>query len=125
MTKTMLAILALAFAMAMPALAQNTTQPPAQSSPTTGQQSDQNSSQPTQSPQNGASAGSADSQTSQTMTGTISADGKTFTSNGTSYTVSNPNSVKPYANQPVTVGYETDANNAIRITKLMMNKPQQ
>jgi hypothetical protein len=59
------------------------------------------------------------------MTGTISADGKTFTSNGTSYTVSNPNSVKPYANQPVTVGYETDANNAIRITKLMMNKPQQ
>ena len=123
MTKTLLATLALACAIAMPALAQNSTaQPP--SSPTTGQQPDQNNPQPTQSPERGANAGSMDSQTSQTMTGTISADGKTFASNGTSYTVSNPNSVKPYANQPVTVGYEMDANNSIRITKLMLNKPQ-
>ncbi len=122
MTKTLLATIALAFAVAMPVLAQNSTLP--SSSPTTGQQPDQNSPQPIQSPERGASAGSMDSQTSQTMSGTISADGKTFTSNGTSYTVSNPNSVKPYANQPVAVGYEMDANNSIRITKLMLNKPQ-
>jgi hypothetical protein len=59
------------------------------------------------------------------LTGTISADGKTFNSNGTTYSISNPNSVKAYANQPITVGYEMDSNNSIRITKVMLSKPQQ
>ena len=67
----------------------------------------------------------ADPQQGQTLTGTISADGKTFNSNGTTYSISNPNSVKAYANQPITVGYEMDSNNSIRITKVMLSKPQQ
>jgi uncharacterized membrane protein YfhO len=124
MKKTTFAIVALAFAIAIPALAQNTTTSPAgtQASPAIGQQPSQNGAQTAQSPDSAVNAGSMDS---QTMAGTISADGKSFTSNGKTYTVSNPNSVKPYANQPVTVGYEMDTNNSIRITKLMMNKPQQ
>ena len=68
---------------------------------------------------------STDPQHGQTLSGTISADGKTFNSNGTTYTISNPNSVKAYANQPITVGYEMDNNNSIRITKVMLTKPQQ
>ena len=59
------------------------------------------------------------------MSGTISADGKTFTSNNTTYNVSNPNSVKAYANQPISVEYEMDTNNSIRVTKVILAHPQQ
>lgn len=129
------AVLSLALAIGMPAIAQETTQPSTPANPSVQQPPDQNSTpampqtdngQAVQSQSNQAvgSATSADSQ-GQTLAGTISADGKTFSSNGTTYTISNPNSVKPYANQPVTVGYEMDNNNSIRITKVMLTKPQQ
>ena len=147
MTKMMLAVLALALVFALPATAQdtttqqnqspdqNTTQPSTQANPSMAQPPDQNSTQPAQQSGNSQAAQSQssgsnatsmgpDSQVGQTMTGTISADGKTFNSNGTSYTISNPNSVKPYANQPITVGYDMDTNNSIRITKVMLTKPQ-
>ena len=144
-----LAVAALALAIGMPMIAQQTSQPSTQANPGMSQP-DQNSTQPnpgmsqpdqnsTQPPDNSqgmpsqsnqsagttASNTGTDAQAGQTLTGTISADGKTFNSNGTSYTISNPNSVKPYAGQPVTVGYDMDTNNAIRITKVMLTKPQQ
>jgi hypothetical protein len=137
----MLAVLALALAMALPALAQDTTQPSTQANPSTGQQQpDQSGSQPMQQPEMSQPAptqpnqgtGSAVSGTNpqapqgaQILSGTISADGKTFNSNGNSYVISNPNSVKPFAGQPVSVGYETDANNSIHISKVMLSHPQQ
>jgi opacity protein-like surface antigen len=135
--KMMLALLAIALVIAMPALAQDTTQPSTPANPSMGQSPDQNSTQPappspdnsqavqSQSNQAAGSNTGTDSQLGQTLTGTISADGKTFNSNGTTYTISNPNSVKTYANQPITVGYEMDSNNSIRITKVMLTKPQQ
>jgi opacity protein-like surface antigen len=140
MSKMMLAVLTLAVAIAIPAVAQDTTQPSTQANPNMSQPTDQSSTRPMQQPdssqasqsqsnQAGNSASSAsgtgtDTQAGQTLTGTISADGKSFNSNGTTYTISNPNSVKPYANQPITVGYEMDNNNSIRITKVMLTKPQ-
>ena len=136
MTKMMLAVLALALAIAMPAVSQDTAQPSTPANPSMGQPPDQNSTQPMPQPDNGqavqsqsnqttGSSASSDPQQGQTLTGTISADGKTFNSNGTTYSISNPNSVKAYANQPITVGYEMDSNNSIRITKVMLSKPQQ
>jgi hypothetical protein len=135
---TMLAVVALALAIALPAFAQDTTQPSTPANPSTGQQTDQSGSQPMQQPEmsapaptqteRGAAVSGTNPQTSdgsQTLSGTISADGKTFNSSGTTYTISNPNSVKAYANQPITVGYEMGSNNAIRITKVMLTKPQQ
>jgi hypothetical protein len=135
MNKMMLAVLALALAIALPAIAQDTTQPSTPANPSMGQPPDQNSTQPMPQADNGqavqsqsnqatGSSASTDSQ-GQTLTGTISADGKTFNSNGTTYNISNPNSVKAYANQPITVGYEMGDNNSIRITKVMLTKPQQ
>ena len=141
MMKTLTAIFALALAMAVPAIAQNSNQP-TQVSPNAGQQPDQNQTQPLTAPDatqpgqrqsdqstNSAVSGSnAPAQASgQTLSGTISSDGKTFKSSGnnTAYTISNPNSVKAYANQPITVEYEMDANNSIHISKVMLSKPQQ
>jgi len=136
MSKTMLAGLALAAAMAMPAFAQSTSsQATDQSSPSITQSPDQNSqqaspnaSQPAQ-PQSDQAAASgmsgANSGAGQKMSGTISADGKTFNGSNTTYTISNPNSVKAYANQPISVEYEMDTNNSIRITKVFLTKPQQ
>jgi hypothetical protein len=120
----------------MPAVAQDTAQPSTPANPSMGQPPDQNSTQPMPQPDNGqavqsqsnqttGSSASSDPQQGQTLTGTISADGKTFNSNGTTYSISNPNSVKAYANQPIMVGYEMDSNNSIRITKVMLSKPQQ
>lgn len=136
MTKRMLAVFALAAAIAMPAFAQSSSsQPMNQTNPAMTQSPDQNStqeqrgaSQPaqTQSAQPaGSDANGMNSQSGQTMSGTISTDGKQFSSNNTTYNISNPNSVKAYANQPITVGYEMDTNNSIRITKVMLTKPQQ
>ena len=137
---TMLAVLALAAAMAMPAFAQSTSsQPSDQSTPSMAQPPDQNSqpatqqaspdaSQPAQSQSDqaaGSAVSGANTQAAQPMSGTISADGKTFSGNNTTYTISNPNSVKAYANQPISVEYEMDANNSIRITKVFLTKPQQ
>ncbi len=134
--KMLLPVLALAVVIAMPAFAQDTTQPSTPANPSMGQPPDQNSTQPMPQPANGqamspqsnqdaGSSASTDSQGGQTLTGTISANGKTLSSNGTTYTISNPNSVQAYANQPITVGYEMGSNNSIRITKVMLTKPQQ
>ena len=113
------------------------TPPPDQNSQTAQPQAtqppDQNShpAQPQATPQmqSDQSAGTAVNGTSpeaaQTMSGTISSDGKTFTSNNTTYNVSNPNSVKAYANQPISVEYEMDTNNSIRVTKVILAHPQQ
>lgn len=147
MTKiSILAVLAIALAVPTMTLAQSsTTQPPAQENPTMTQppaqanpsmtQPDQNSqaaqpsaNQPQQMPSNqtaGTAVNGTNPEAAQTMSGTLSADGKTFTSNGTTYNISNPNSVKAYANQPISVEYEMDTNNSIRITKIIPTHPQQ
>jgi opacity protein-like surface antigen len=135
MTKMMVAVLALALAIAMSAVAQDTAQPSTPATASTGQPPDQNSAQPTPQPGNGqsqsqpnqamGSRATTDTQSGQTLTGIISSDGKTFNSSGTTYSISNPNSVKAYASRPITVGYEMDTNNSIRITKVMLSKPQQ
>ena len=132
MTKTFVAVLALALAFALPALAQNPNQP-TQVSPNAGQQPDQNSPQPMtapdvtqpgqtqtqQGPGAAVSGSNAPSQTAgQTLSGTISSDGKT-------YSISNPNSVKPFAGQPVTVEYDMDNNNSIHVSKVILSHPQQ
>ncbi len=129
--KMMLPVLAVALVISLPAIAQDTTAPSTPSNPSMGQPPDQNSTAPMSQTDNGQAAQSqsnqsarTSSQTDQTMTGTISSDGKTFNGNGATYTISNPNSVKAYANQPITVGYEMDSNNSIRITKVMLTKPQ-
>jgi len=60
------------------------------------------------------------------MTGTISADGKSFTtSDNKIYKVSNAASVKDYANQQVSVEYQfnTDSN-TIHVNKVIMGQPQ-
>ena len=95
-----------------------------------GQQPDQGGSQPMQQPEmsrrpNAAGvAGSRRKRYEPANVGWLAdfirnyqRDGKTFNSNGTTYTISNPNSVKAYANQPITVGYEMASNNSIRITR--------
>src|SRR5215471_18957502 len=146
MTKiSILALLAIALALPTVAFAQSTSsQPSDQASPTMTPPPDQNSQsaqpQATQPPdQNGPAAqpqatqpqmpsdqtsasgvNGTNTQSGQTMSGTISADGKTFTSNNMTYNVSNPNSVKAYANQPISVEYEMDTNNSIRVTKVIL-----
>lgn len=135
MTKfSILALLTIALTLPTVALAQSTTSQPSDQSSPTMTPPDQNSQtaqpQATQpqmpSDQTAASGVSgADTQAGQTMSGTISSDGKTFTSNNTTYSVSNPNSVKAYANQPISVEYEMDTNNSIRVTKVILAHPQQ
>ena len=139
MTKTITVILALALGFALPALAQSTTtsQPPTQDNQSMGQQPDQSGGQTMQQPNanppaqaqpnaaGGSSVSTATPDATQTLSGTISADGKTFNSNGNSYVISNPNSVKPFAGKPVTVKYEADTNNSIHITAVMLSHPQQ
>lgn len=133
---SILAVLAIALAVPTLTLAQSsTTQPPATpANPSMTQPPDQNSqsaqpeaSEPTQSQSEQAAGSGANGMNSQnqTLSGTISADGKTLTCSDKTYTISNPNSVKAYANQPITVEYEMDANNSIRVTKIMLTRPQQ
>jgi hypothetical protein len=132
MTRIVTAILALALAFALPALAQSTA-PPSPTNPTMGQQPDQSTSQPTQPPnatqppsnQAGATSSyGANTQTNQHLSGTISSNGKTFTSSNGTYNISNASDAKEFANQPVTVEYEMDGSNTIRITKVMLARPQ-
>lgn len=151
MTKiSILALLAITLVVPTIALAQSTaSQPSDQASPTMTPPPDQNSQtaqpQATQPPDQNSPAvqpqatqpqmpsdqttatgvNGTNTQAGQTMSGTISADGKTFTSNNTTYNVSNPNSVKAYANQPISVEYEMDTNNSIRVTKVILAHPQQ
>jgi hypothetical protein len=56
----------------------------------------------------------------QTMTGMVSGDGKTITStDNTIYQVSNPNALKNYLNQNVTIKYQFNSNkNSIKVNKV-------
>ena len=132
---SILAVLAIALAVPSVTLAQSSsTAPPSQANPGMTQPPDQaappaqpEASEPAQSQSDQAAGSSANGMNSQnqTLTGTISADGKTLTCNNATYTISNASSVKPYAGQPVKVEYEMDTNNSIRVTKLMLMQPQQ
>lgn len=54
-----------------------------------------------------------------TMTGMVSDNGKRFVSNNVSYKVSNPDSLKSYENQNVTVKFQFNTgNNTIRVDKV-------
>lgn len=130
---SILAVLAIALAVPAVTFAQTTTTPPTAANPNMTQPSDANTQpaqpstgQPAQSQSDraGSSANDVNSQ-NQTLTGTISADGKTLTCSDKTYTISNPNSVKAYANQPISVEYEMDTNDSIRITKIMLARQQQ
>ncbi len=55
----------------------------------------------------------------QMLTGTVSNGGKTFTSSDTAYQVSNPDSLKNYDGQTVSVKFQFNSeNNTIRINKV-------
>ncbi len=128
----MFILLALALAVPTLLLAQSTTtQPPTQANPGMAQPPDQNAQPeasepaPTQPDQAAGNSGNGVNSQAQTLSGTISADGKTLTCSNTTYNISNPASVKAYANQPVSVEYEMDTNNSIRITRIILQRPQQ
>jgi hypothetical protein len=137
MTKiSILALLVVALAVPSLMLTQNTTtQQPNPANPSMTPPPDQNSqsaqpdtSQPAQTQSDqaaGTGVNGMNSKSAQMMSGTLSADGKTFTSNNTTYTISNPASVKAYANQPISIEYEMDTNNSIRVTKVILTQPKQ
>lgn len=135
MTKiSILAVLAIALTVPTVTLAQSGSTQPSQANPGMTQPPDQaappaqpEASAPAQTQSDQAAGAAANGMNSQNpaLTGTISADGKTLTCSDRTYTISNPNSVRAYANQPITVEYEMDTNNSIRVTKIMLKQPQQ
>lgn len=57
------------------------------------------------------------------MTGMVNEDGTRFVSNDVSYQVANPDKLKNYANQNVTVKFQDETeNNKIKITKVNPSK---
>ena len=57
------------------------------------------------------------------MTGMVNEDGTRFTSDNVSYQVANPDKLKSYANQNVTVKFQNETeNNKIKITKVNPSK---
>jgi hypothetical protein len=57
------------------------------------------------------------------MTGMVNEDGTRFTSDNVSYQVANPNSLKNYANQTVTVKFQNETEkNKIKINKVNPSK---
>ena len=116
MTKILITIcLALGFCMST-LVAQDT-------SSQSGSQGNQSGSQASQSSQGSQSSSTSNSGQDQKMTGKVSSDRKTFSSNGKDYTVSNPDALKGSEGQAVTVlvGVDPD-NNTIHIVQLV---PQQ
>jgi Tfp pilus assembly protein PilV len=103
MKKMMLALLAFALSIPAIAFAQSSTQ---------DQQTQQNQAQQaTQAEQNQAAERNAvgtDTFPKHTMSGTVSNDGKNFTSDNKTFQISNPNSLKGYEGQTVTVQYVID-----------------
>ncbi len=143
MTKITMHIIAfLAIALAIPtlAVAQSTTQPSTPATPNAAQQP--SAQQPNQQPNmqqpnpanqapppgtnqsTGSAASSMGTQAQNTLSGAISADGKTFTSSNGAYQISNPNSVKVYANQPVSVRYHLTGQNSIHIDNVIPSQLQ-
>jgi hypothetical protein len=123
------ALLAIALSVPAVAMAQSTTQD--NSAQSTSQQdsmqTSQSNTQADQAKQNQAAETQMNGMNTsphQTMTGMVSADGKTFTtSDNKVYQVSNPGSLKDYANQNVTVKaqFNTDSN-SIKINKVNPSK---
>ena len=57
------------------------------------------------------------------MTGMVNEDGTRFTSDNVSYQVANPDKLKNYANQNVTVKFQSETeNNKIKVTKVHPSK---
>jgi hypothetical protein len=135
MTKiSILTLLLIALAVPSVMLAQSTTTQSPQANPSMAQPPDQNgqTAQPeatepaqTQSDQAAGTSANGMSPQAQTLSGTISPDGKTLTCSNATYNISNPASVKAYAGQPVSVEYEMDTNNSIKVTKIILQRPQQ
>ena len=62
----------------------------------------------------------------QTMTGMVSSDGKQFTSNNTTYQISNPGALKNYENQNVTIKFQMKTgSNMLKIDKVMPSQSGQ
>ena len=119
MTKILITIcLALGFCMST-LVAQDTSS----QSGSQGNQSGSQASQSSQGSQGSQSSSTSNSGQDQKMTGKVSSDRKTFSSNGKDYTVSNPDALKGSEGQAVTVlvGVDPD-NNTIHIVQLV---PQQ
>jgi hypothetical protein len=110
MTKLMTALLAMALFLPVAAIAQDASQ--------TGQ-TDQHAAQQEA---NQAAMNQVDGMSTQPvhkMGGMVSNDGKTFTSNNTSYIVANPHMLKKYDNQNVNVEFQFNpTTNKIHIMKV-------
>jgi len=110
MTKFLTALLALALVVPALAMAQDKNQADTQS-----QAERQAANQAAADQVNGV-----DTSPNHTMTGMVSQGGKMFTSNNTTWTVSNPGALRNYDNQNVTVKFQFNTdNNTIRINKVM------
>ncbi len=112
MTKVMTALLALvALALFVPAmaLAQNTNQPD-----TNAQAQQQEANQAAMNQVDGFNTSPH-----HEMIGTVSDNGRKFTSNNTTWSVSNPGALKNYDNQNVTVKFQFNTgNNTIKVDKV-------
>jgi uncharacterized protein involved in copper resistance len=108
MTKTMIVLLALALVVPAIAFAQNNSQ------------SDQDKAQQHEANEAAqAQVTGTDTSPHHTMTGTVGDNGNTLTSNNTVWHVSNPDTLKSYNNQEVTVKYQFNIDkNTIRIDKV-------
>ncbi len=107
MNKVATAFLALALCIPAIAFAQNS-----------GQQDDKNLQQQ-QNQKAQANQMGVDTQEKKTMSGTVSNQGKSFTSGNTTYMVSNPGKLKGRDNQTVSVEFRFNTdNNTIRITSV-------
>jgi outer membrane lipoprotein-sorting protein len=110
MNKFLTALLAVALSLPVIAWAQNNNQQPANNSQAQQQEANELS---------GTAMTGVDTSPHHTMTGMVGDNGKTFTSNNTVWQVSNPKTLKNYANQQVTVRYQFNTtNNTLRIDKV-------
>ena len=91
MTKLMISVLAAALSMSVIAWGQS-----------------QNDNQSRQAGQNQTQSQNTNQGQAQHMSGTVSRDGKTVTSNNQTYTVGNPDALQNYAGQPVALVVHVD-----------------
>jgi len=113
MTKLITALLALALSSAAIAFAQDNSQQ--QNNPNNNSQMEQQSAN--QSAENQVNG--MNTSPHHTMTGMVGDNGKTFTSNNTTWKVSNPHALKNYDGQNVTVKYQFNTDrNTIKINKV-------
>ncbi|HZP24806.1 MAG TPA: hypothetical protein VFB04_15260 [Terriglobales bacterium] len=112
MTKLITALLALALSSAAVAFAQDNTQ---QQNPNNNSKMEQQSAN--QSAENQVNG--MNTSPHHTMTGMVGDDGRTFSSNNTTWKVSNPNALKNYNGQNVTVRYQFNSDrNTIKVNKV-------